>query len=1744
MRKTARNCILIILAFLTTLFLAVGFSTWIILNEKNISLTPFKPIETAIDKDGVPELTKIYAGNESTLTSSITNGIKVKAGETDLTNKGIFDIEFNWDHIYTATSTSTDLKANVEVSFNVKEQYKYVYAEPDPVEIPIFLEYVAYWKKSSSSKVYYSTIDYAITNTASNTSNDTIYVDPTATNVAVTAKTIKTATELKKGDTLIIPYSGGDSEKDYKSQKKQDVDSNNKAIPEPNAYDNSTYLKNLVTLNTNLTINGTLTIGGIYSAGGGGFYTGHTCSDHSQLTLGNEGKLTVNGTVNSYGFIKGHKKTADEDEPSIVFNNGSTLLMPFVLYEFRGGTVSSTLQKSDDTFYCTPFLRFSFVNIIGSYRINYGATAKANACMVASSMSAEADTEVISTKNSSLLQLTNSKAYVDVTYTPWKDCSTNDLPVNATNPKDSVKDIFGKMKLTFNGGATLNSLKIEKSGVSVNSENAYLPISYIYDITLTNGTYNVSTQDLSIFPGGQLKIDSNANLIGENLIAYSTSPEQGAAGYFAYPTDNTLNGSGKLIVNGSLTLDNLGGNVTTTSNTAKITVNNAMSVITIDLLTNYEPSNNAPDYTDHPNANNNPIDNILDASLNLDISKINLDFEYYKTFYQDLWITEKKCCIYFKPRKETTTLTHYNGGSDYNSKGTYYSIKKADGTFAWYCVDFNVVFDAQGGKFGTDDKLTINVKDEIDDNLGANGGYIVTYPTTNPTRAHYTFSHWCTNKNCTNGNTCSNMFANNTPVFEKTTIYAIWTANTYTVQYDITFDTGITQITKNNDSFSATNPLTPTLPTIDGKNFFGWYSDEGMTKPITQITTALLDNGTLTADNNNVIKVYGKFVNDYKVTFYVNNSEIASEFGSDTYHQEDHAKPNEVYSEEDYANVLANAKKFDENKAITVYFAGWNTKADGSGTVWTADMPITANIQLYAQWTKKHVLSFNTTTNNGNVQVTAPKDVYLITGQSHDLSEYTATLTANDELMDKTKYFGGWYNGETLVTSISINGNTTLTAKWIDKTKVEFLKGEQNAFTNETYYLFDGQDISTSEIIQNAITDFNNNTQNTKLFDGWKDESGNTYSEVIVSADSSAPKSFTAQWKSKLEIKFVDNEGIFTSETHYPTDEQLPFKTPTTIQNSIKTQNSDTTKKRYFVGWSIDGGATIYSEDIEVSSEESITFTAVWDDKYCITINHNDNTAKVEKVYWIPAMDYTTPATPTKTGYVFTHWTITGGLLDGETAKASETLNLSETDDDEVTLTADYEKLVKVDIDLDGGTLSGVATTQYVRAGIEFVTLGVPTKTGYLFTHWTVGGGTTHNGENITDTAIVLSETIGDTVTLTAVYEQLVTVTINLNGGTLSGVETTQYVSAGEPFVALGTPTKTNWKFKHWAVKGGTHDDETITNTAIVLSDSADNDVTLTAVYNPIVTFSGSNYTLSNKDGFTNPGDAVESETTIKFKVTPDDNYTLDSVKVGETTLTADSNDVYSVEITEPTTITISTTKKSSGSLTCLAEGTLITLADGTKRAVQDIRKGDFVMSFDHLTGKLTTNRVIIVVRTASDFYKNIFVFDDGTELATINEHGIFDLNLNKYVNIDHLNYQDYIGHNFVSIDSKGNIGTKKLINVISTYESGYKYDIVTNETLNYVAEDTLSVTHVLVDIINTFEFGEDLKFDAEKMQTDIEKYGLYTYDEWAEYCDISVFEEYNIPIMKIGVLKGLYTQEYIIYLINTFVLNDDVQIT
>ena len=64
------------------------------------------------------------------------------------------------------------------------------------------------------------------------------------------------------------------------------------------------------------------------------------------------------------------------------------------------------------------------------------------------------------------------------------------------------------------------------------------------------------------------------------------------------------------------------------------------------------------------------------------------------------------------------------------------------------------------------------------------------------------------------------------------------------------------------------------------------------------------------------------------------------------------------------------------------------------------------------------------------------------------------------------------------------------------------------------------------------------------------------------------------------------------------------------------------------------------------------------------------------------------------------------------------------------------------------------------------------------------------------------------------------------------------------------------------------------------------------------------------------------------------------------------------------------------------------------------------------------------------------------------------------------------------------------------------------------------------------------MKFDEEKMQADIEKYGLYTYEDFDHVLTYEQFVAFNVQYFKIAVGKGEYTYEGILALIDTYLNN------
>lgn len=243
--------------------------------------------------------------------------------------------------------------------------------------------------------------------------------------------------------------------------------------------------------------------------------------------------------------------------------------------------------------------------------------------------------------------------------------------------------------------------------------------------------------------------------------------------------------------------------------------------------------------------------------------------------------------------------------------------------------------------------------------------------------------------------------------------------------------------------------------------------------------------------------------------------------------------------------------------------------------------------------------------------------------------------------------------------------------------------------------------------------------------------------------------------------------------------------------------------------------------------------------------------------------------------------------------------------------------------------------------------------------------------------------------------------------------------------------------------------------------------------------------------------------------------------------------------ITNNTKVTINFTKPSSSD-TCLAEGTLITLADRTQKEVQNLTGEEELLVWNLEKGSYDTAPIVFVDSEDTSEYEVVDLkFSDGSNVGVIYEHGFFDLDLGKYVYLRSENAKDYIGHRFVKqADVENNTWESVVLeDVVIENRTTKAYSPVTFEHLCYYTNGVLSMPGGIEGLFNIFEVDtEIMAYDTEKMLEDINNYGLFTYNDFADLIPEIAYEAFNGDILKVAIGKGMLTWEDIEYLAERYV--------
>ncbi len=221
----------------------------------------------------------------------------------------------------------------------------------------------------------------------------------------------------------------------------------------------------------------------------------------------------------------------------------------------------------------------------------------------------------------------------------------------------------------------------------------------------------------------------------------------------------------------------------------------------------------------------------------------------------------------------------------------------------------------------------------------------------------------------------------------------------------------------------------------------------------------------------------------------------------------------------------------------------------------------------------------------------------------------------------------------------------------------------------------------------------------------------------------------------------------------------------------------------------------------------------------------------------------------------------------------------------------------------------------------------------------------------------------------------------------------------------------------------------------------------------------------------------------------------------------------------------------------CVTPDTLVTLADGTQKRIDQVTSSDYLMVWNFFEGKYEAVPAAIIFNHGYGYNTQIrLTFEDGTVVKVLNTHQFFNVEENAFADITAETVASYVGKHFVQRNGNS-YRNVKLVSYEITEEYVEAYGIISALHYNIFVENMLSADIMPADrpLFYYFAYGNDMKFDQAQMQADIEKYGLYTYEDFADYLTYEQFVAFNVQYMKISVGRGDYTYQGILDLIEYY---------
>lgn len=623
------------------------------------------------------------------------------------------------------------------------------------------------------------------------------------------------------------------------------------------------------------------------------------------------------------------------------------------------------------------------------------------------------------------------------------------------------------------------------------------------------------------------------------------------------------------------------------------------------------------------------------------------------------------------------------------------------------------------------------------------------------TREGYLFDGWALEKNG------ELVFVDEEEVSDLTTehegvvtLYVVWKANAYYIAFD---GNGASSGTMGQQAatYDVAENLRANRYVKAGYTFGGWLNDDGTVYGDQEVVV------NLTSASGGTATLVARWLpNSYKIVYNKNSSLATGTMGMQLV-------------DYDTTTTIRTCSFARPGYVCT----GWNTKADGTGAVYTAGQEVSnmtaennATINLYAVWAPVGYSVEYRANASGTAGTTASQQLVYDERTTLNANGYAREGYTFKYWTENADGTGKIYSNKASVLNMTAaaDGTVVLYAQWkANAYTIDFHKNDPAATGTMA-------PLSMTYGAERELT-ANGYAKVGYLFDSWNskaDGTGIRYENrqkvSNLSAKDKDTVSLYAQWVPvEYRIAFNGNEGLGTMS-------ELTVK----YNDSVTLPANAFARKGWkFSGWNTraDGTGTSYADEETVSmvttKPETVTFYAQWE-KISYTVVFDGNGADVgvmEDVRLVYNQSKKLVAnTFTRFGYSFDSWNL---KADGTGTKFDDLAVITDLTTEDGAIISFYAQwkpiTYTVTYDFNGGTGSAVVPDVTATYGTEF-TLPSPslTKAGHDFTGWNLkqnGSGTMYakGGKAKNLTSVDRS-----TVTLYAYYKPFgYKVSFNANGG-------------------------------------------------------------------------------------------------------------------------------------------------------------------------------------------------------------------------------------------------------------------------------------------------------------------------------------------------------------------------------------------